>query len=175
MIRSDILDAAEFVLRIVRKNPKPFGGVQVMLFGDMHQLPPVTRENEWMILKNYYASPYFFDALVWKNLDAVQIELQKIYRQQDQTFLRILNNIRNKKMVADDFVELEKRYNPKLYSATAGSVLLSTHNRKVDSINEQELNKLTTKQFVYAATIEGDFPGKFIRVKRECYLKLVLK
>ena len=78
-------------------------------------------------------------------------------------------------MVADDFVELEKRYNPKLDSATAGSVLLSTHNRKVDSINEQELNKLTTKQFVYAATIEGDFPGKFIRVKRECYLKLVLK
>lgn len=172
MVRSDILDAVEFVLRMVRKNPKPFGGVQVMLFGDMHQLPPVTRENEWMILRNYYSSPYFFDAMVWKNLDAVQIELQKIYRQQDQTFLRILNNIRNKKMIPDDFVELEKRYEPKFDSATAGSVLLSTHNRKVDNINEQELNKLTTKPFTYTATIEGDFPGNMYPNEAKLQLKV---
>lgn len=171
MVRCDILDAVEFVLRTVRKNPQPFGGVQVMLFGDMHQLPPVTRDNEWAVLKNYYASPYFFDAQVWKNLDAVQIELKKIYRQQDETFLRILNNIRNKKMIADDFAQLEKRYHPNFERTNDGSVLLSTHNRKADSINELELNRLTSKQFVYEAEVEGDFPENMY----PCDERLVLK
>src|SRR6185295_18867669 len=110
MVRCDILDAIDFVMRTIRKNRNPFGGTQVMLIGDMHQLPPVVKDNEWEILKRYYQSPYFFDSQVWQKLDAVQIELQKIYRQQDEVFLNILNNIRNKQMEQEDFEHLEKRY-----------------------------------------------------------------
>src|SRR2546423_814377 len=90
MVRCDILDAVDFVLQTIRRNKNPFGGVQVMLIGDMHQLPPVVKEHEWNILEKYYASPYFFDSHVYQNLDAVHIELQKIYRQQDELFLNIL-------------------------------------------------------------------------------------
>jgi ATP-dependent DNA helicase PIF1 len=86
MVRADILDAMDFVMRTIRRNQKPFGGVQVMLIGDMHQLPPVVKENEWSVLKNYYASPYFFDSLVWKQLNAAEVELKKIYRQSDRRF-----------------------------------------------------------------------------------------
>ena len=83
MVRCDILDAVDFALRTVRHNRQPFGGVQVMMIGDMHQLPPVVRDPEWNILKNYYTGPYFFDSQVWKELDAAEIELKTVFRQSD--------------------------------------------------------------------------------------------
>lgn len=108
MVRCDILDAIDFTLRVLRKKQKPFGGVQVILIGDLHQLPPVIRDREWEILKKYYESPYFFSSHVWKTMQASHISLEKIYRQQDEVFVRILNNIRHKKLVQADIDELEK-------------------------------------------------------------------
>ncbi len=158
MVRADILDAIDFVMRKVRRREKPFGGVQVMLIGDMHQLPPVVKEPEWQILKNYYASPYFFDSLVWKQLDAAEIELKKIYRQSDARFLRLLNNIRHQELDEDDYEELKKRYNPGFRPTEEGFILLSTHNAKANAVNEGELKKLEGRPYAYEAEVTGDFP-----------------
>ncbi len=158
MVRADILDAVDFVMRTVRRNAKPFGGVQVMLIGDMHQLPPVVKEPEWQILKNYYASPYFFDSLVWKQLDAAEIELKKIYRQSDERFLRLLNNIRHQQLDEDDYDKLKERYNPGFRPTEEGYILLSTHNNKANAVNETELKKLEGRSYAYEAEITGDFP-----------------
>ncbi len=158
MVRADILDAIDFVMRKVRRREKPFGGVQVMLIGDMHQLPPVVKEPEWQILKNYYASPYFFDSLVWKQLDAAEIELKKIYRQSDARFLRLLNNIRHQELDEDDYEELKKRYNPGFRPTEEGYILLATHNNKVNAVNEGELKKLEGRPYAFEAETSGDFP-----------------
>ncbi len=158
MVRADILDAVDFVMRKVRRREKPFGGVQVMLIGDMHQLPPVVKEPEWAILKNYYASPYFFDSLVWKQLDAAEIELKKVYRQSDARFVRLLNNIRHQQLDEDDYDELKKRYNPGFRPTEEGYILLATHNNKANAVNETELKKLEGRPYAFEADITGDFP-----------------
>jgi len=158
MVRSDILDAVDFVMRTVRRNSKPFGGVQVMLIGDMHQLPPVVKDNEWSVLKNYYSSPYFFDSVVWKQLNAAEIELKKIYRQSDERFLRLLNNIRHQRLDEDDYEELKKRYNPSFRPTEPGYIVLSTHNNKANSVNENELRKLSSTLHEFDANVQGDFP-----------------
>ncbi len=158
MVRADILDGVDFALQFVRKNKKPFGGVQVLLIGDMHQLPPVTRDHEWELLKSYYKSPYFFDSFVWQQLDAVQIELKKIYRQQDERFVSILNNIRDKQLEESDYEQLEKRYKPGFKPDEEGYVLLTTHNRKADSVNQHELQQLKGKMHTFSASIDGEFP-----------------
>jgi hypothetical protein len=158
MVRADILDAIDFVMRKVRRREKPFGGVQVMLIGDMHQLPPVVKEPEWAILKHYYASPYFFDSLVWKQLDAAEIELKKIYRQSDARFVRLLNNIRHQQLDEDDYEELKKRYNPGFRPTEEGYILLATHNNKANAVNETELKKLEGRPYAFEADITGDFP-----------------
>jgi ATP-dependent DNA helicase PIF1 len=171
MVRADILDGIDFALQFVRRNRSPFGGIQVMLIGDMHQLPPVVRDHEWEILKNYYTSPYFFDALVWKNLNAVQIELKKVFRQQDEKFLGILNNIRDKEMQQEDYEQLEKRYQPDFRPDGEGYILLSTHNRKADSVNDYELKKLPGKTHSFAAIIAGEFPESMYPCDAELKLK----
>jgi ATP-dependent exoDNAse (exonuclease V) alpha subunit len=171
MVRCDVLDAVDFALQTVRRSREPFGGVQVMLIGDMHQLPPVTKDLEWSILKQYYQSPYFFDSEVWKKLDAVEVELTKIYRQQDKTFLRILNNIRNKDFGEEDFYELDKRYNPNFKPTEEGYILLSTHNSKANNVNQEELQKLPGRLYSFDADIDGDFPENMFPCERLLHLK----
>lgn len=172
MVRCDILDAVDYVLQIIRRNKNPFGGVQVLLIGDMQQLSPVTRENEWELLKQHYPSPYFFDSQVYQKLDAVQIELKKIYRQQDELFLNILNNIRNKELTEQDYGELEKRFFPEFNPKEPGYILLSTHNRKADNVNENELRKLSSMLYSFEAIIEDDFPDHINPCERILNLKL---
>jgi len=171
MVRADILDGVDFALQFIRKNNKPFGGVQVLLIGDMHQLPPVVKEQEWQLLKNYYESPYFFDSLVWKKLDAVRVELKKIYRQQDERFLSILNNIRDKALTEEDFLQLEQRYKPGSPPEKEGTIILTTHNWKSDNVNDAELKKLPGKIHEFEAEIEGEFPENMY----PCDAKLLLK
>jgi hypothetical protein len=171
MVRCDILDAIDFALQVVRRNKLPFGGVQVLLIGDMHQLPPITKDNEWEVLQRYYQSPYFFDSQVWQKLDAVQIELKKIYRQSDERFLNLLNNIRNKEMEQDDFEQLEKRFQPLFKPTEKGYVMLCTHNYKADNINADELKKLSAKMLSFEAEIEGDFPENMYSCERILNLK----
>jgi hypothetical protein len=171
MVRADILDGVDFALQFIRKNNRPFGGVQVMLIGDMHQLPPVIKEQEWQLLKNYYASPYFFDSIAWKKLDAVQIELKKIYRQQDERFLSILNNIRDKELNEDDFLLLDKRYKPGYAPEKEGTIILTTHNWKSDNVNETELRKLPSKMHSFEARIDGEFPENMFPCDADMQLK----
>jgi hypothetical protein len=158
MVRCDTFDAIDLVLRTVRGNRRPFGDVQVLLIGDVHQLPPVAKDLEWSLLKSYYRSPYFFDSLVWPQLDAAQIELQTIYRQSDQRFLSLLNNVRNRTLSTEDYSRLRERYNPTFKPTEPGYVQLSTHNRTADSVNSSELASLSGKTHTFAARIEGEFP-----------------
>jgi ATP-dependent DNA helicase PIF1 len=171
MVRCDILDAIDFVLQTVRRNNRPFGAVQVLLFGDMHQLPPVVKDRDVDILRQYYRSRYFFDSLVWPQMDAVEIELQTIYRQSDARFLDLLNHIRNRKMTEEDRALLSARYDPHFKADQEGYVLLSTHNAKADNVNFSELEKLPGKVGTFKAVIEGDFPESLYPCDPELKLK----
>jgi len=171
MVRCDVLDAVDFTLRTLRRNQAPFGGVQVLLIGDMHQLPPVVRNEDWEVLQQYYVSPYFFDSLVWKQLDALEIELKKIYRQREEKFLNILNNIRHQRIEAEDFEELKKRYNPIFNPTEPGYILLTTHNYKADNVNERELRKLPGRLHTFEAQVEGDFPENMYPCEKVLQLK----
>lgn len=172
MVRCDTLDAIDFVLRTVRGSRQPFGGVQVLLVGDMHQLPPVVKEAQWNILQAWYRSPYFFDSLVWSQLHAAEIELQTIYRQSDARFLALLNHIRNRQMDADDFERLRERYDPDFKATQAGYVLLATHNHKADSVNASELERLPGTPVAFEAQIEGEFPAHLFPCDAVLHLKV---
>jgi len=171
MVRCDLLDAVDFVLRTVRRNSQPFGDVQVLMFGDMHQLPPVAREPEWNILQAYYRSPFFFDSLVWPRLNAAEIELRTIYRQSDARFLTLLSHIRERKMDADDIARLRERYHPDFKPTEKGYILLATHNARADSVNSAELGKLAGRTYSFEAQIEGEFPESLFPCDRVLVLK----
>ncbi len=159
MLRADLLDAIDFVLRHVRrKNHLPFGGVQVLFIGDLLQLPPVVKDDEWEQLKNYYNSIYFFDAKVLQQNKPVYIELDKIYRQADETFINLLNHLRNNEMVDKDYALLNKYFKPNfIANPNDNYIFLTTHNYKATELNKNFLNRLTNKSFFFEAKIEGDF------------------
>jgi hypothetical protein len=158
MVRCDILDAVDLVLRTVRGNPQPFGDVQLLLIGDVHQLPPVARDREWNVLERYYRSPFLFDSLVWPQLAPVRIELQAVYRQSDARFLELLNNIRHRAPSEDDLRLLRERYRPGFAPTEPGYVLLSSHNYKADSVNSAGLASLAGRVHAFTAEITGEFP-----------------
>ncbi len=159
MLRCDMLDAIDTVLRSVRRNVLiPFGGVQVLFIGDLYQLPPVVPTEEWNILKEYYESPFFFHAKAIEQSPPLYIELKKIYRQNEQHFIDILNRIRNNVVLPEDLEELNSRQllnaDPLLLQNT---ITLTTHNKKADSINAAELEKLSGKTFRFQGLIEKEF------------------
>jgi ATP-dependent exoDNAse (exonuclease V) alpha subunit len=162
MVRADMLDAVDIILRQFRKNlHQPFGGVQVLLIGDLFQLPPVVPDDQWQILKNHYESPFFFHSNIMKQDPPVYIELKKIYRQSDQHFIDVLNRIRNNQMMETDFALLNGLYDPKIQSNDSKRyITLTTHNHKADSINQSALQQLTDPSFTFKATIAGEFPDK---------------
>jgi DNA-binding NarL/FixJ family response regulator len=172
MVRCDVLDAIDFVLRTVRGNARPFGDVQVLLFGDMHQLPPVVKEAEWNILQACYGGAYFFDSLVWPQLEAAEIELQTIYRQSDARFLALLSHVRDRRMDADDHARLRERYDPNFSATVEGYVLLTTHNHKADSVNTQELTRLPGMAHSFEARIAGEFPESLFPCEKVLHLKV---
>ncbi len=172
MVRCDTLDAIDLVLRTVRRNRQPFGDAQVMLIGDVHQLPPVAKDAEWSILRSYYRSPYFFDSLVWTQVDAAQIELQTIYRQSDERFLELLDNVRNRRLSQDDYRRLQERYDPNFKPTEPGYVLLAAHNHKADSVNASELKRLPGRTHSFEAQIEGEFPEHLFPCDRTLHLKI---
>lgn len=159
MVRSDLLDAIDSVLRRYRDHGRPFGGVQLLMIGDLQQLTPVVTPEDERILAPYYDTPYFFGSHALRLTDYVTIELKKVYRQQDETFIRILNDIRDGKVTPTDFETLNKRYNPTFApKPEEGYIRLTTHNNIADSHNRKELQKLTTQAFTYDAEIQGTFP-----------------
>lgn len=158
MLRADLLDAIDLVLRHIRRNSYPFGGVQVLFIGDMLQLPPVVKEEEWSVLQQFYKSIYFFDAQVLQKNPPVFIELDKIYRQQDTRFVELLNHLRNNEMTSADYELLNNHYQPRFHpSPTEGYITLTTHNYKAAELNKTFLNKLSEKSFFFEAEIDGEF------------------
>ncbi len=159
MLRADLLDAIDLTLRNVRRQTHlPFGGLQILFIGDLLQLPPVVKEEEWNILKNWYKSPYFFDALALEHAKPLYIEFDKIYRQQDDGFIRILNNLRTNEITQEDIDLLNQHYEPGFKVGTNdGSIYLTTHNHKADTINKDALQKLKSESFYFKADIEGKF------------------
>ena len=158
MVRADTLDAIDVILKSVRRDMRPFGGVQVLFIGDLYQLPPVVQDREWQVLRDYYSSAFFFDAKVFKQQPPVLIELQKIYRQQDSTFIDILNKIRNNETANEDLEALNAHYKPD-FVAPAGEqyITLTSHNRLADQINQEKLESLDTKLHRIKSIIKDDF------------------
>jgi len=160
MVRCDLLDSIDLVLRHVRKNwHVPFGGVQMVFIGDLFQLPPVAPEQDWEILKQFYGSPYFFDSKVLQQHPPLYIELKKIYRQKEQAFIDILNRVRSGHVTLQDVAELNKRYDP-LPQKEDGYIILSTHNRIADAVNQQSLEQINAPIHTFKGTVTNEFNPK---------------
>ena len=159
MVRSDLLDAIDSVLRRFRDHGRPFGGVQLLMIGDLQQLTPVVTPEDERILAPFYDTPYFFGSHALQLTDYVTIELKKVYRQQDTAFIDILNHIRDGKLLPQDLTTLNCRYIPDFTPKPEdGYIRLTTHNNIADNHNQKEVEKLSTQPFTYAAEIQGTFP-----------------
>lgn len=159
MLRADLLDEISSLLKRYRKDSRPFGGVQLLLIGDLQQLAPIVREEEWEEMKNHYASPYFFESGALKEAGFSCIELHRIYRQNDERFIRLLEKIRNRNADAATLQLLNSRYIPHFMpAAEEGYVTLTTHNSQSDRINEANLSALPAREQVYEAQTTGTFP-----------------
>ena len=159
MVRSDLLDAIDAVLRRYRQHDRPFGGVQLLMIGDLQQLTPVVTPADEALLRPYYDTPYFFGSHALQQTPYVTIQLQKVYRQQDETFLNILNHLRENTLSSTDLQILNERYQPHFQPRQEeGYIRLTTHNNKADSYNDMQLEQLTAKAYHYMASIKGTFP-----------------
>lgn len=173
MLRSDLMDAINFMLQSVRRKTLPFGGVQVLFIGDLLQLPPIIREEEWRILSSYYKGKFFFHSHVIQQNPPLYIELSKIYRQNDEQFISVLNNLRNNQISQSDIQILNQFVQPKFdFKANKGYITLTTHNAKADSINSKSLLDLKGKTIVYKALIVDDFPEKIYPLEEFLELKV---
>ena len=159
MVRADLLDAVDSVLRHYRHSSLPFGGVQLLLIGDLGQLAPVAKEEEWAMLSAYYDTPYFFSSRALRQTEYLVIELTRIYRQDDKAFVDILNKVRDNKADRHVLDVLNSRYIPDFKPADdEGYIRLTTHNFMAQQVNSRELAKLPGTSFSYKAEVEGKFP-----------------
>lgn len=159
MVRCDMLDATDAILRSVRRSNESFGGVQVLFIGDLFQLPPVAINQEWAILNDYYDSPFFFHSNVVRQMQPLYIELQKIYRQNEQEYIDLLNAVRHSQVTPAVIERLNSRYTTDA-AQFKDCITLTTHNYKADAINRDELKKLPGDVFHYDAILDGDFADK---------------
>lgn len=174
MVRSDVMDAIDTILKSIRRNYNtPFGGVQLLCIGDLHQLAPVAQHQEWNILQEYYSTPFFFDSLAIKEQMPLLIELNKIYRQKDESFVRLLNKVRNNQMDKDDFEDLHFRFDQHFVPPVDEKyITLTSHNKQSDQINLVQVQKLFTPEFKYVASVEGEFSEKAYPAEMELVLKV---
>jgi uncharacterized protein YpbB len=172
MLRADLLDAMDFMMQTVRKRNQPFGGVQVLFIGDLLQLPPVIRDDEWRTLKNHYKGKFFFHSHVVQQNPPLYIELDKIFRQTDDAFISVLNNLRNNQISKEDIVALNQYVQPDFdLKANKGYITLTTHNAKADTMNTDALEALEGKEWKYSPEITGDFPDKIYPLDEVLRLK----
>ena len=174
MLRADLLDCIDLILRHVRRRKmEPFGGLQLLLIGDLHQLPPVVKNHEWELLSSYYPSMYFFDAKALAASTPVHIELEKIYRQSDQQFIDILNRLRHNQLSEKDVEMLNAYYKPDFEpDENDGYIHVTTHNHKAKLVNNQKLINLNGKSYFYKAEITGDFPESMYPAAESLELKV---
>lgn len=170
MVRADILDAIDYRLKSAKGNyNQPFGGVQLLLIGDLFQLPPIVGKEEWQELKSVYSSMHFFESKAWKQSNFVYLELDKVFRQREDQFIEILNHFRSNQVTSDDLEALNARY--KSDFSEDDIITITTHNRTADRLNRQELAKLPSKAYSYHAEIQGDFPENMYPLTDELELK----
>ena len=160
MLRADMLDAIDTILRSFRRNQRPFGGVQMLFIGDLYQLPPVVTDNDKDLFDQHYTSPFFFHAKVFEQTKPLFVELKKIYRQTEETFIDLLNKVRHNRLEYDDFELLNERYKPNFKGEANQYITLTSHNFKADKINELELNVLNARIHEFKGEIKNDFGEK---------------
>lgn len=178
MVRADLLDTIDAVLRHFKHRPNiPFGGAQVLFIGDLFQLSPVAREDEWRLLGDYYEGPYFFQAQVFRELQPIYIELDHVFRQTNMAFVEILNQVRNNAVTPESRMMLNSRYNPHFKASKKGEhyITLSTHNSKVDAINQRELDALKGDTYIYQARVKDTFPESMYPIDKTLTLKVGAK
>jgi hypothetical protein len=172
MVRPDVLDQIDLVLRNVKMNSQSFGGVQLLLIGDLSQLSPIIREEEWALLGRYYGTPYFFSSLALQKTPYVKIELHHVFRQKEQAFVDILNEIRDQRLSADNLEILNARYQPGFIpGADEPYITLTTHNSIVQQLNTEFLAALPGTEQEFKATIRGEFPKDAYPTETELKLK----
>jgi len=172
MVRADVLDAIDDVLRRYKNKYKPFGGVQLLMIGDIQQLAPVIKEDEWTILSKWYNSIYFFSSRALNMTQYISIELKHIYRQKDSVFIDLLNKIRDNKINEALLNELNKRYDPEFADNTSDDyIILTTHNHQAKSINNEKLAQIDKKEYRFKAYTHGNFPEYSYPTDNELVLK----
>ena len=173
MLRADLLDAIDFMMQSVRRKKVPFGGVQVLFIGDLLQLPPVIRDEEWSTLRKYYNGKFFFHSHVIQQNPPLYIELSKIFRQTDDVFISILNNLRNNQISQEDIKNLNEYVQPNFdLKANKGYITLTTHNAKADAMNAQALQDLEGKLEIFKPDVVDDFPEKIYPIEQNLQLKI---
>ncbi len=173
MVRADLLDAIDQALRRFRSDSRPFGGVQLLMIGDLHQLPPVVKHEEWDTLRRYYSTPYFFGSLALQKTNYVSIELKHIYRQTDAAFIELLNQVRDNCLDEETLQTLNSRYVPNFRPAQHDAyITLTATNAVALDINTKSLAQLTGKSEFFTARIAGDFPASFYPTEEKLEFKL---
>ncbi len=173
MVRADILDAIDEVLRKYKNRFEPFGGVQLLMIGDLQQLAPIAKDDEWVILKDYYENTFFFSSQALQKTRYISIELKHIYRQSDHHFIQILNKVRENILDDETLKELNKRHIPNFDpSDDEGYITLTTHNNQSQAINESKLNKLKGGTHRFKAIVNGDFPEGTFPTESELIMKI---
>lgn len=172
MVRADLLDQIDVVLRLHKDRNRPFGGVQLLMIGDLSQLAPVARESDWTLLREYYTTPYFFGSKALQQTKHVTIELQHVYRQTDTTFVDILNEVRENRLTANGLAMLNSRYcKEEKVLNSEGVIRLTTHNLTANNYNEQRMDSLKGKRYTYEAEITGTFPESSYPAEKTLELK----
>lgn len=172
MVRCDVLDVIDALMQSVRKNKLPFGGLQLLLIGDLYQLPPVAKQEEWAFLSKAYASPYFFDSLVIRNHPLLQIELTTVFRQTEETFISILNDIRSNQINEDKLALLNERFDPNFKARDEiNPIVITSHNAEANLINQEKLAELEGEIYTVAAEINGEFKEFGLQAEQELNLK----
>lgn len=173
MVRCDVMDVLDALLRSVRKNSSPFGGLQLLLIGDLYQLPPVTKREDWAFLSKAYPSPYFFDSIVVRQHPLLQIELTKVFRQTEETFINILNDIRNNQINDEGLALLNQRFDPVFKdNRDINPIIITSHNAEANLINKQKLDELEGEVYTFDAEVNGDFKELGLQAEQQLALKV---
>lgn len=173
MVRCDVIDAVDAILRMVRKNDAPFGGVQLLLIGDLFQLPPVTKREDWDLLSKVYPSPYFFEATVVKQHPLLQVELKTVFRQTEPEFVEILNDIRNNQIGEARLAILNQRFDPDFKQEEGSNhIIITSHNAEANAVNNEKLDELEGQDYIFEGQVDGTLNVQNLPVEQSLRLKI---